>query len=566
MKLFIYLYLLIIPLLSLNAQNFYLQLTGSNAKENIVIDSLDYISIHKNIKSITDEIEKTNTKLNSIGYIESVKSSIRIVNDSTYSCRFALGKQIKYIHIYIGTLLNFDTSIIKSQKDSITIPYTHLNDFLNTILQKTEQKGYALAKFNLIDIQKKKDYLAAKLNFDIGGSRKVNEITAKFIDDRKNKILPTGHLKQLNSKYKNQTFNKNTIDQIYVDVQKYRFVNQIKYPEILFLQDTTKIYIYLEKRKSNNFDGYIGFNTDNNSKLIFNGYLDLTLENTIKAGEQFSLFWKSNGNDQKIFTTNLEIPYIFNSNIGLKGEINILKQDSTFQNTKTAISLGYLINYNSRIHTGLQFTESSDIQNSNSATIQDYKNSYFTFSYDYINNDYERKLFPTKSSLLFQTGFGKRKNLDLNNEIQSNDQLYAEVKASYTFELNKKNYLYFNSQTYFLKSTTYLTNELHRFGGTATIRGFAENSFQAKFASTLLTEYRYVLSSDLYLHSIIDYALFEDPSQIESELEYLTGIGFGFGLVTKTGLLHLTFANGIQKNQKTDLSNSVISLNYNINF
>jgi len=54
-----------------------------------------------------------------------------------------------------------------------------------------------------------------------------------------------------------------------------------------------------------------------------------------------ALFWKSDGKDQKTFNASLEIPYIFKSPLGIKSQLNIFKQDSTFQNTKTAIDLGY---------------------------------------------------------------------------------------------------------------------------------------------------------------------------------------------------------------------------------
>ncbi|WP_232758726.1 hypothetical protein [Flavobacterium sp. ALD4] len=46
----------------------------------------------------------------------------------------------------------------------------------------------------------------------------------------------------------------------------------------------------MEKRKSNTFDGFIGFNNNENKKITFNGYLDVTLENTLQVGEQFSLY------------------------------------------------------------------------------------------------------------------------------------------------------------------------------------------------------------------------------------------------------------------------------------
>jgi hypothetical protein len=65
----------------------------------------------------------------------------------------------------------------------------------------------------------------------------------------KKNSFPEGHLKQINRKYKNSTFNQEVVRKIHDDFDKFGFVNQIKKPEILFTKDTTKVYVYLEKKK-----------------------------------------------------------------------------------------------------------------------------------------------------------------------------------------------------------------------------------------------------------------------------------------------------------------------------
>lgn len=105
---------------------------------------------------------------------------------------------------------------------------------------------------------------------------------------------------------------------------------------------------------------------------------------------------------------------------------------------------------------------------------------------------------------------------------------------------------------------------MYRFGGTKSIRGFAENSLQANFMLAVISEYRYIVSPDLYLHSILDYGYYEDNSS--SNKENLLGIGIGMGLRTKNGILKLSFSNGSIKGQKNKFRNTIISLNYNIEF
>ena len=105
--------------------------------------------------------------------------------------------------------------------------------------------------------------------------------------------FPKGHRKNIERLFKNSTFTPNNLERVRKEFDKLPFVQQSKSPEILFTTDTTKIYVYLEKANSNKFDGIIGFsNDDESSKVVFNGYLDLQLNNALKTGETFELYGK----------------------------------------------------------------------------------------------------------------------------------------------------------------------------------------------------------------------------------------------------------------------------------
>ncbi|MBA4275647.1 hypothetical protein [Flavobacterium sp.] len=565
MKHFIFVLTLFTFGLNCSGQNFQLQLIGSTDSENKVLDSLNYNSKHKNTKSISDEINLTSEKLSKMGFIENRVLLNTQENDSNYVAKFSLGKRINSIHIYIGrNPAIVDLISLDKTKDSIVLPYGEIESFLNQTLQKLEQKGFALAKLKLANIQKKKNSLYAELQFESGQQRQLNAIVIKFSEGSKKNSFPEGHLKQLNRKYHNNNFNQDLVRKIHDDFEKFRFVNQIKYPEILLTKDTTKVYVYLEKSKSNTFDGFIGFTNNENNKLAINGYLDLTLENALKAGEQLSLNWKSDGNNQKTFKAGIDLPYLFKSPIGLKAHIHIFKQDSVFQNTKTAIDLGYFVNYNTRIYLGHQSTESSDIQNTNNNTISDYNNSFLTSNFEYTKFDSKNTTFPKKTKLSITMGIGKRTTNGLVETLGASRQSYINIDANHNIYLNQKNCININYQNYFLKSDTYIVNELYRFGGMNSIRGFTENRLQANFMTAIISEYRYILSRELFIHSILDYGYYQDKTS--NNKGNLLGLGLGMGLQTKNGLLKISFANGNTKTQKIKFSGTIVNLCYNVVF
>ncbi len=553
--------------ISCYAQNFRLKINGSNQTQTQTIDSLDYTTNHTNIKSLFNEIKNTSEKLSKKGYINNQILETNKTNDSTYTTIINLNKKTKNIHIYIGRNKSlFDIS--ETNKDTLIIPYEELENFLNQKIIDAEKRGFALSKAKLENIQTKNSTIYADLTFKSEKKRTVNSIILNQENGNKKSYFPKGHLKQLNKKYLNRTFNQETVKELYNDINSYEFVTQTKYPQILFTSDSTKIYTYIEKRKANTFDGYIGFSNDKNKKLTLNGYLDIALLNTLHAGEQFSLYWKSDGNQQKTFNTKIEIPYIFQSSLGLKAQLNIFKQDSTFQNTKTSIDLGYFINYNTKIYLGYQSTESSDIQNTNNSTISDYKNSYFTSTFEYKKGDIENNLFPRKAFINFIVGYGKRNTNGDPETVASSPQLYINSNLSYNFKINKRNYLFINPQIFYLNSKNYITNELFRFGGINSIRGFSENSLQANFTSMLLTEYRYAVSDNLYINSIIDYAIYQDLTRTlnPKKINNLTGIGIGATIQTSSGLLRINLTNGRENIKEIQLFNTMVSICYNVKF
>lgn len=544
---------------TISAQQFYLKIIGQNEKETKQIDSLGYVLKHQNTKSIVDENNLFYEKLSQNGYLESQLIDNLKQNDSTFYFKYKLGKRTNYAHLYIGGTFkenSIESNTIKN--DTLLLPYEEVERFLNTTLRKLESNGFSMAKVKLTKIEKKKDFITADILIIKEIKRQVNGIVINGYDK-----FPKGHKKNILRLYRNKVFNQKNLDKLYNDFEKFRFVKQTKYPEILFTKDSTKIYVYLEKAKPNTFDGYVGFTNDEKKKIVFSGYLDLVLNNILNSGEKLALYWKSDGQDQKTFNLGIELPYLFETPIGLKTELNIFKQDSTFQNTKTAIDLGYFFNYNTRLYLGYQSTESSDIKNVNTATLSDFNNSYVTTSLEFV--DFNREaignefLFPEKTNFNLKIGTGKR-----DSKLISDNQFFINLNIKHNLYLNQKNIINIKSQNFYLQSGHFIINELQRFGGINSIRGFNENSLQGNAFNSILTEYRYVLAPSIYIHSIIDYAKLQDKTSNNNQ--NLLGLGFGFGLLTKNGLFNLVYANGSTKEQAIKLSNSIVHISFKATF
>ncbi|TGV02051.1 POTRA domain-containing protein [Flavivirga rizhaonensis] len=543
-------------------QNLHLKIDGNTEHETSTIDSLSYTKTHKDYSSIKHEIDSTQKRLFKIGYIENELKNITKINDSSFKTQIHLKKKFNTIYIYYN-----ETEIERSLLEPISknifddyfeLEFSKIESTLNFINSKISDEGFPFSKLYLSNIKvKDTSDLSAEL---IIKSETKKRIISNIIIKGYEKF-PRSYLKHFLKIKPSQVFDLTKIKNKTNQLNNLRFANEIKSPEVLFSKDSTTLYLYLEKAKSNSFDGFLGFGTnEETNQLEFDGYLNLNLTNNLNFGESFKLLYKSDENDQKTFQADLTLPYLLKSPIGIDLGLRIFKKDSSFTTINQALKLHYQINSKHKIYTGLLSTESNNLLTENtSLAISDYKTQYYSFAYEFIKPQPYNLLFSINSKLYLETNFGERKALNTQEK-----QSHFSIDAFKIFNLNRKNSVFLRLNGASLNSNTYFENELLRFGGINSIRGFEENSLFSSLFGLINTEYRYQLNNSIYIHSIIDAAYFEN--KIIDTKEKLFGYGFGFGILTQAGLFRFNYANGKSENQKFKLSNSKIHISLIANF
>lgn len=275
------------------SQKFVLKIEGKSIPETQTIDSIGYNTQHKDVASILKTQEVFEKKLYNTGFFESKLISQTKLNDSTFVFQYSLGKPTQLINIYIDNIYKNEKKLLNIEKDTITIAISDIENWMQNKINILETKGYSLAKLQLTNQSTNHNIIIADLKIQLNSKRQINDLVILGYDK-----FPKNIKHNWKRKLKNRTFNQKLVDEIYTDFEQFPFVNQTKYPEILFTKDSTKVYTYLEKARPNKFDGFIGFANDENSKLVFNGYLDLVLQNILNGGEKFNLFWKNDGKNK----------------------------------------------------------------------------------------------------------------------------------------------------------------------------------------------------------------------------------------------------------------------------
>jgi len=535
------------------AQNFYLELKSEEQNRQQIIDSIGYVKQHSTPKSTTDQAHIFSQNLLQIGYLQNRITDSQKTNDSTFVFSVNLGKKTDFVQI-----LTTKTPFLKKNKiienDTILLAFSQLDNFMNAVIQKLKGNGYSMSKIKLSNFSFEGNYIKADLIEEISSKRTLDDIVVFGYEK-----FPKGHRQQFKRTYRKRIFNQKILDQLHQDIQKIPFINVIKLPEILFTQDSTRVFVYLEKSKANNFEGYLGFNTDENDKVVLVGYLDLLLQNALNLGEKTKLYWKNDGSDQQSFDFLTEIPYIFNSPFALRGNLSIFKQDSTFQTTRTNLDLGYYLRYNTRFYVGYNSVISNDIQGINTQVISDIESKFFTTTIEHFDQNRNDFLFSEQRNFILKAGIGNRKS-----SLENGKQFFAQLGGFNNFYINEKNIVNLKTANYYLESNYYLINELYLFGGINSVRGFGENMLQASFLSAMMIEYRYVLATSLYVHSVTDFGYFQDKSTNVNHR--IAGFGFGLGFYTNNGIFNIVYANGSLDNQEIKLSNSIVHFSFKARF
>ncbi|WP_396597227.1 POTRA domain-containing protein [Dokdonia sp. R86516] len=542
-----------------NEAGIQLQVITELASESNILSDLKYKTIFKDKLSASQELQHLSNQLKELGYLDNTYN-LTTTNDSLYLAVFHLNTHYPFLHLKIDqkeVLQQYITQTgYKITEDSIKIETAFAKAYLKRLSSIASNNGYPFATFQIKNITKTdQHHLNGNLILELKKNRTIDKIKIEGYTN-----IPKSFIKHSIKLKEGDLFNRDKLNEQNLKIASIPFVSQTKAPQVLFTPDSTTVYLYLERKNQNKFDGFLGFTNQEDNSIELNGYLDLLLTNNFNYGETFILNYKADGRDQSQLHLKTKLPYILKTPLGIEASLNLFRKDSTFSTTQQSLDLVYQLNLKNQLTIGLISEQSENlVENTTTTTnLKDYNFKRFTasFTHQKLSSD---TFFPTKRRLHIRASFGNRvvtENVD--RQISFTGILENE------FTLNDKHSIFAKNTTQFLISDQFLTNELYRFGGILTLRGFEENSLLANFYNTLNTEYRYKLNKSIYVNSILDLGYLEN--NIEKSKQKLYSFGLGTGIQTKAGILKLNIANGTFENQTFTFSDTKLHVILEVNF
>ena len=337
------------------------------------------------------------------------------------------------------------------------------------------------------------------------------------------------------------------------NINSLQFIRQIREPEILFTKDSSIIYFYYEKLKQNNFDGLLTLSSgESNKQISVDGYLKLFLLNSLDYGETIKIDYNSVEESFKILKINFKAPYVFNSDISIGSNLNITVKDSLYTNSNFLFKAGILRTKISN-YLGLSLEKStSELSNNN---YENFKSSQIFYELNYQIFDTEEKFKDKIFSISAKFSIGQKKQL---NNIST--------KNNFDINIFKKTKI-FQSTSLFSKikyerlvSENIVNNEMLRFGGAESIRGFIDESLIANEYFLSRNNINFNLNRNFSLLGIIDYANYKND--ILNSMQNIYSLGFGFEFLNDDNLISLNYTSGSDFNQNFSFKNARLSINF----
>ena len=478
--------------------------------------------------------------LASIGYY-----ALKIDSTAVEPCTLYINKGKQFKRIYIKSS---EISILPQLKyDALTKQYytDNYDLLLKKIKDSLSNSGQPFSKIATKTKGYINEFAFAEIEIENSSQRIVNDI--KFMGYEK---VPKFVRKEL---LKNELiYNDEAIQNIHDKLDKYRFLTQTDPPKVSFTKDSTIIYVYTKKLRQNFINGILGFETDEENKLNLQGNVQLSLLNTFNANEKIKIDWKSGLNKSQNLIFETFLPYLFNKNIALETNLNLIKQDSTFFKLEWRNGLLYQLNPDHYVGANFNLANSNYIKNQNS----DFSKNGFGISY--LFQDLRmHELQENKTFIKFSSTLWKRK---VNNEADSKTD---QTEVIYWVERQQRIYKnhYVNSVFHggnLIQKGEILENDLYQVGGFNTIRGFNQNSILTPAYNTLSLAYRYIPNNKIFFELFSDLALIQNKTG--EDATFFNAYGLGMQFSTSFGWFQLNYALGSNEGNSTGLSEGKIHL------
>ena len=459
-----------------------------------------------------------------------------------------------------------ELSIFKKKKPVLRFNPKELADYLEQRTMQFANMGFPFVQISLDSIRISEAQIEANLKVSKGQYYTFKKLHIKGDSSVSQRTIQAIIDYQLDEAY--AELKVRDVDR---KIEQCSFISSIKPAEIMYTSEGFEIFIYVKSIKVSFLRGALGLQPNPVSqKMALTGEINLKLENALKKGELLKFNWRSIKPQTQRMNFNFNYPYLFQSPFGIEAQLLLYKRDSTFLDLNTELNISYTLGNGFKLRAHYRFVQSSILSGAASNTEFSSLNGYRTNSYglSVAKQKLNNSVNPSKGRIFSSKIYIGQRILDedsteilqLKNTTFSGHIIYREFLPVFP-----RHVLHLGAFFDFYSSTKIFENELYRFGGLNTLRGFNEEQLFASTKAQLTLEYRFLLDESSNVFLFYDQCFYENAaSSYYNDNPFGFGGGISFG--SNIGVFAITYAIGKEFSNPIDFRSSKIHFGYTAYF
>ncbi len=489
-----------------------------------------------------------------------IASQYRVIqkDSANYQIQVQLGDQYRWIQLKANPL--YRDILFKAGYKSIDyanqpIKFSKLENIFEKALQICDNTGHPFADIRLDSINIDGPKVSGFIRLELNQFIKIDSIIIKG----NSRISPYFINNYLGIKA-GRAYQESKIVAIESRLKELPYIKSIKPYEFTFTPATSKLVLYLDNKKANQFDGVLGFlPNERTGKIEFTGQAHLKLQNALNRGELIDIDWRRLQLNSRDIKAKVTYPYLINTPLGLDLNFKLFQRDTIFIDVTQHAGLQYLLSGNNFFkffvnNRSLSLVSTTGLDMlSTLPEYADVKTLTYGLGVKYEQTDYRfnpRKGYRVNANVA--TGNKKiiknpKINAALYEDVNLKSVLYnGDLQADLFIPVMRQSTINIGLKAAGMQTEEVFLNEAYRIGGNNSVRGFDEESIYATTYGIANLEYRFLFEQNSFLFLFGNAAWYE----LDTEKSYLKDTPYGFGagvsFQTKAGIFSISYALGKQ--------------------
>ncbi len=423
------------------------------------------------------------------------------------------------------------------------------------LLSQLEENGYPFARVGLTDLLEGQPFYKAKWLVVPGRKVTLDSLIIKGNTRiRRHFLLAVMGLSQ------GDVYCETRIQRLFPRMRNLGFLDFERPPQLTFTEKYTKLTLWLKRKKTNQFDGILGFlPNEQTGKILFTGQAHIRLENAFNGGEWLELDWRKLQAATQDLKVSTAFPYLFRTPFGIDYNLKLFRRDSTFLDAQQTLGALY---YFDGLDALRFFFSRRDVNQLTNSRISDVGSALKQSDVEVLSYGLGLRLVRLDNRMNPRKGLRIQINASIGTKSWSppssiNDSLRSLVPGKSTqwsgdawlewyLPIYKRLTLLLGGRGGMLQGGAVQPSEALRFGGLQTLRGFDDESLRATAFGIGTAELRFLLDKNSNIMFFYNRAYYQRLVVEDRSFDRPFGFGAGITFETKAGMFALTYALGKQ--------------------